>query len=77
MVNVVVGGIAMHVPWRGVGGINDGFLEHGSLELNTSTRNWRATLLRGDVELEVKSSIMSAAARNPEPLFAWYFMLQE
>ena len=67
----------MHMPWCRVGGINDGFLEHGSVELNTSTRKWRGTLLRGDVESEVKSSIVSAAGQNPEPLFAWYIKLQE
>ena len=57
-----------------VGGINSGFEEHGSLDLTTNTKNWRATLLRGDVELGEKSSIISAAARNPVPLFALYFM---
>ena len=64
VVNVLPGGIATHVPWVRVGGTNSGPAVHGWSGLVMSTRNCRATLLRGVVDQGKKSSIMMATACN-------------
>jgi len=46
-----------------VGGTNPGRLLQGVLDVDTNTRNWRGTLLRGKVLVGVaKSSICKATA---------------